>query len=151
MTNSEFKTRKLIEKNRFNDDRTLVKSVFISNFIFAILFCMAHGTPMFSVYRMLISLVCAILFISFYFLYDWQSTHVNLSLIFLYLMIFLFEFILFGVPVGVTIFEGGEISKGILFDLVMGILPFVYLGLKVCLIYPLIKICYSSRMMLRYL
>ena len=91
------------------------------------------------------SLIIAILFFIGLKLNNWQSHQLNLYFIFVYLFLLVGEWFLLGIP-GYTIgfHKGTVVSKGVLLEFMGGLLPFIYVGMRIFLIIPLILITISS-------
>lgn len=73
--------------------------------------------------------------------YDWTQKYINVSLIGLYALSFIAEMVYFGLP-QIGLQHSGNYDKGIMFDILISLLPFFYLGMRIGLIYPLLTIEY---------
>jgi hypothetical protein len=93
-----------------------------------------------------ISMISAIAIFMLIRVYDWKNQSINLFIIGGYLGIFLWEFLALGTA-GVTIsYQTGEyeISKGVMFDLMVWALPSMYMGIRLLAVIPLILMSYNS-------
>ena len=93
-----------------------------------------------------ISMISAIAIFVLIRVYDWKSQSINLFVIGAYLGLFLWEFLALGTA-GVAIsYHTGEyeISKGIMFDLMVWALPSMYMGIRLLAVIPLILMSYNN-------
>lgn len=92
-----------------------------------------------------VNLILAILFFIGIKLNNWQSHQLNLCFLFVYLVLLLGEWLFLGIP-GYTIgfHQGTVVSKGVLLEFIGGLLPFIYVGMRIFLVIPLIMITVSS-------
>lgn len=139
------KARKLILNGRFEDDRAVTKSVFVFNIIFAALYCFCLHSELFLTSRLLICLMTGLVFLVLFYIYDWRTVAVNLYLVLIYIFILLSEYFWLGIPAGVGLVFSNHVSKGVLLEILIAMIPYLYIGIKVGLVIPLIKICFSSR------
>ncbi len=93
----------------------------------------------------LFNLMIAILFFIGLKLNNWQFHQLNVCFIFVYLLLLVVELLCLGIP-GYTIgfHQGSVVNKGILLEFMGGLLPFIYLGMRIFLVIPLILITISS-------
>ena len=74
---------------------------------------------------------------------DLRNNNTNLVIMLAYIALLAYEFITAGLPsIGVN-YEG--INKGIMMDILIAITPYVYLGIRVGLVFPLIQIIWNVR------
>ncbi len=73
--------------------------------------------------------------------YDWSSKTINLCIISLYLVLFVFELLLCGIPdLLLPLDRGSFIGKGFLLDAFVGILPYLYVGCRLLFVLPLFQL-----------
>lgn len=92
-----------------------------------------------------VNLILAILFFMGIKLNNWQSHQLNLCFIFVYLLLLLDEWLFLGIPnYTIGFYQGRVVNKGVLLEFFGGLLPFIYVGMRIFLIVPLIMITVSS-------
>lgn len=138
------KARRIILNGRFEEDRAAIKSVFIFNLLFAALYCFCWRSDLFITSRLLICLITGLAFLVISYIYDWRSVVGNLYLVLLYIILLFTEYFWLGVPTGVGLVFSNQVSKGVLLEILIAMIPYLYIGIKIFLIIPLIKICFSS-------
>lgn len=80
-----------------------------------------------------------------YFFYNWKNPAFNLLIIGFYLIIFVIEMFTLGIPESPLPIERYGIGKGALLDLAMFIVPYLYAGLRLGFVVPLIQIYMLSK------
>ena len=92
-----------------------------------------------------VNLSLAILFFISIKLNNWQSHQLNLCFLFVYLLLLFGEWLFLGIP-GYTIgfHQSTVVNKGALLEFFGGLLPFIYVGMRIFLIVPLIRMTVSS-------
>lgn len=90
------------------------------------------------------SLFSGVIFLFISRAYDWRSSTRNGLIIICYGLTVVLEFSLFGIP-GSPLPFGSDLSKGLVFDLVIGLLPHVYAGLRTMSIFCLVPVWWYSR------
>lgn len=76
--------------------------------------------------------------------YNWRNFELNLLIVVIYLLIYFVELFMIGIP-NQTIGFTRKMSKGILLELIMFTVPYVYSMMRVALIIPLIQIYFASK------
>lgn len=92
----------------------------------------------------LMSLISALLVFGINRVYNWKNAMTNFKIVSAYLLIFIFELILFGIPNSIMEINAG-ISKGIFMEILFYIVPFVYTGIRIALVIPLVMIYLVSK------
>lgn len=76
--------------------------------------------------------------------YDWRSTFFSWLLVVLYLALFIVELVKLGLPISpLTLDE--QLSDGMLLNLFIGIVPEVYIGLRLLFVFPLLNIIFIEK------
>ncbi|MCH2083136.1 hypothetical protein [Kordia sp.] len=94
----------------------------------------------------MISMISAMVIFMLISVYDWKSPSINLFVTGGYLGFFLWEFFTLGTA-GVSIsYQMAEyqVSKGIMFDLMVWTLPSMYMGIRLLAVIPLILMTHNS-------
>ncbi len=138
-------TKDLIKRYQFEDDKNSIRSVIIGNLALGFLLLLAMTPAFYLSPRVLICFMTGLLYLYFLRFYTWDNHFINLVLPFLYFSIFLVELLTIGMPSALIKFDSNGLSKGILFEMMIGILPLLYTALRAMLIIPLVKIIYSSK------
>lgn len=135
---------KILESYRFQDDKKMIVTTIVVHFIFLAIFLMVDWTNLLSDLRTQICLFIGISYMALYKYYNWRSTNINVLIMLFYLFLIIFELIYCGIP-NSPLSVGNNISKGIIFEVLISTIPYIYLFLKIGVIFPLIKIIFSSR------
>ena len=94
------------------------------------------------------SLISGVTILLTYKIYNWRNSNLNLFLILLYVAFFICEFSLYGLPGSLMDPDPHNISKGILLDLGIGILPYLYSGLRIIAVTCLVPVWWYSKRLL---
>jgi len=137
--------RRSIAVYKFEDDKSMIRSVIAGNLILAILFLVGDWFAILRDFRTQICLLSGILFLIANMCYSWESPKMNMMLLLIYLVIFLIEIIYLGIPESPISFNQNRLSKGAMFEMFLGFLPYLYIGLRIALILPIIQILLSSK------
>lgn len=130
-----------IAKYYFQDSQRLVYATPLGNVLLVLVFLMANSKQILTNPYLVISLLTSILFLIICQIYNWQIHWVNSLIIGLYLLIFLIEIIFYGIPPYGT---GNSGKKGVMMEIFISLMPFVYTGLRFIFLIPLIQITYAS-------
>jgi len=136
--------RKSIADYRFEDSKVLIFAIVAMHLIFFIILGTLDWSSVSSNGRAMICLSYALVLLGAHFLYDWTSPAINILFTVLYLVFLFYEFYAFGIPQA-SPKSDSYISNGVFMEMFLWGLPYVYIGLRVGLVYPLIKIYLSSR------
>ena len=91
------------------------------------------------------SLLSGVVLMMSYKFYNWRNSYVNFFFILLYGAFLIYEFYMFGMPDSLLESDSRTISKGFLLDLCIGILPFLYFGMRSFSVMFLIPVFWFSR------
>lgn len=76
--------------------------------------------------------------------YNWKKRDINIGIISLYAIALFFEIGYLGFP-NTGLESSNKITKGIFFDMLVSLAPFLYVGLRAALILPIFSIEYQRR------
>ena len=136
--------KNLAEQFRFENALAGVKTVAFANFFLLVIILTGTGEPVGFLSHGFFSLLSGSMIFLGTLSYNWSNPKINLSFLFVYMVIFFVELLLIGIPEQL-LSSSGRISKGFLFDMVLYMLPFIYLGIRITCILPLLMIYYRSR------
>ena len=91
------------------------------------------------------SLISAIAVFCLCIFYNWRSPSINILVVLLYTSILLLEYLWFGLPSAPFPIASGTISKGVLLDGVLGLLPYLYFGLRALVVLCILPVWWYSR------
>lgn len=135
-----------VNKYHFDNAKATIRATIGGNFILSILFTLTNLTggnflanPFFQ-----ISFITALGILILNKLYNWENATINISVICCYLLVYLIEFLIHGIPAPVTIVSRG-FSKGILLDMVLLVVPLLYVGMRIMLVFPILHTHLRSR------
>lgn len=137
------RAKKLVDYYKFNDDKNMIKVLIVSNLFFSILLSLPDLSNYATDLRIQICLFSGLFFLGIYKYYDWRTHAINVLAMLFYLFLFLIEFLYLGVPSSLLNISQ-VLTKGVMFEMLVSILPYVYMGIRMAIILPLIKILYSS-------
>ena len=134
-----------IAEYKFQDSQRIVYSIPVGHLLLVIAFTLPGASTIFTNPFALSYGLTAILFFVSIKLNSWQSHHFNLLLIFVYILIFFGEWILFGIPTSlITSNQTFSVSKGVLLQIISDMMPYIYVGMRLFLVIPLIQMTISS-------
>ena len=137
-------TKHRIAKYQFQDGLQALKTVIATNILFAVMLIMQDWTQLLSGSRMYICLLSALLIIIANSFYKWDSLKINIVIALIYVLLFLVEYLVIGAPNNLITMDSG-VSKGILLELMIGIIPYVYMTLRIVLIIPILLLIGYSK------
>ncbi len=137
-------TKHRIAKYQFQDGLQALKTVIAANILFAVMLIMQDWTQLLSGSRMYICLLSALLIIIANSFYKWDSLKINIVIALIYVLLFLVEYLVIGAPNNLITMDSG-VSKGILLELMIGIIPYVYMTLRIVLIIPILLLIGYSK------
>lgn len=128
---------------RFEDSITMLRFIFVSNFIIAMLLMAGGSFNNSNGFRISYCLIAAVLYLIPYLFYNWQSVRVNTGLLIILLSLLGAELLHLGIP-NSPIEIQQQISKGIMFDMLVSIFPYIYIGIKLFALLPASHIIMTS-------
>ncbi|MEZ4993092.1 MAG: hypothetical protein R2824_21895 [Saprospiraceae bacterium] len=136
-----------IKRYRFEDTRRLIRGTIFGNLILAIILILPNINNLWESTHVHMCLITAVGVFVVNRIYDWKSSRANLVILGLYLLLVFLEYMIAGLPSAPVQIDvnNHRISKGIMFDLVVIILPALYLAARIFLSISLLWIVkYSS-------
>lgn len=133
---------------QFQDSINGITSLVAGHSLFAIFFLIDPLPAIEFSPRVTLNLAIALTTIFLLKTYDWRSTKSNLLLIFTYILSLVVELSIIGLPSSGSSLETQHIyltNKGGLTDIIIGIGPLVYAGLRLFFVLPLILLWNSSK------
>jgi len=137
--------QKKIAQYKFEDSLKIVYATPIGNALLFIAFLMADTQHIFTNPYALFSLGGGAIFFLIIQVNNWEYHSINLMLIYSYLFSTLLEFLLFGIPPSLLGYGSGfSVSKGVLLEIIGGLMPLIYVGARFLLVVPLIQMTKAS-------
>lgn len=136
-----------IKRYRFEDAKRLINGTILGNIILAIILVLPDWRNLLENTHVHMCLLSAGAIFLINKIYDWKSSGKNLIILALYLLLIFFEYMIAGLPSSPVQLDvnNHRISKGVMFDLVVIILPALYLAARIFLSIALLWIVkYSS-------
>lgn len=136
-----------IKRYRFEDSRRLINGTILGNLILGIILILPNRNSLWESTHVHLCLITAAALFVVNRVYNWKSSRTNLMILGLYLLVVFLEYMIAGLPSSPVQLDvnNHRISKGIMFDLVVIILPALYLAARVFLSISLLWIVkYSS-------
>lgn len=132
--------QKKIQEYRFEDAKQQIYAVIAGNVLLLLLMLFFPGFKFNLSPRSQILLFTSIVYGIAIIGYDWKFQPVNIFLIVFYVGVWAFELLALGLPDYIVDYTNYTISKGIMLDLFIWSLPAIYIGLRLVLVIPLLKI-----------
>ena len=139
------KIRNSIEEYKFEDDKALIQGLIVGNIMLALIFLVGDLNLIISDLRTQLCMISGLFFLIIHKYYEWKSPKVNVVFMLIYLLIFMIEFLYIGIPESAIRFDENRLSKGAMLEMFIGFLPYLYIGIRLALIFPLIQIIFSSK------
>jgi len=134
--------------SKFNEHRQLIKTTIVGNLLLVVPFLFNDLKFLWENLHVQFSILSALFILILYLFYDWKNSMVNLVIVVSYLGLFAMEYFIAGIPTNPMPPTQG-IGKGILLDLLMMFVPWIYMGLRLSFIIPLIQVSLSSIKLLK--
>ena len=128
-----------IQRYRLEDALTQLKSIHTGHLV---LIVFAIGLDLQDIFSNPHSTICAILAAVFFTLnmvHSWKSRSVNSGILLAYILSVILEFSAVGIPDAI-LEPANTMSKGSVLDLLAASTPFIYVGIRVLLAAPLIRL-----------
>ena len=129
--------------SRFKEHRQMTKATILGNLLLALVFLMTNHEFLWQNIHVQISLLTAILIFVLVLFYSWKNNRVNLAIVAIYLGLFLFELYLVGIPTNPMPMEQSH-GRGLLLGVIIMFVPWLYVGLRLAMILPLIQVTFSN-------
>ncbi|MEM6380619.1 MAG: hypothetical protein AAF705_20720 [Bacteroidota bacterium] len=142
-------TKARILNYRFEDHKNSIGIIVLLNLMFAFIFILSANASLFHQPRAWICLISGGAFVLLKLLYHWTSVSFNFICAGLYATSVILELFFWGIPERPVDFHRG-FSKGAMLDLFIGLMPYIYVGLRLLSISPLINVISSSHQLQKY-
>ncbi len=137
-------SKQKIAEYKFEDEVEHINVIIgLHLFFFALYFLFCEGQL--QDVRPLICLMIALIYWGVQKYYDWTAYRTNVLLTGLYAGICMLEWMLVGIPVVGYLENGYRFNKGLMLDFFVAMSPYVYVGLRVALIMPLLLVTVKGR------
>jgi hypothetical protein len=139
--------QKRILKYQFEDSKQLVNATILGNLMLAIILLTPGFSELLDSLRVQLCLITGISLLVLSKIYDWKSNNINVIILLSYLGLVFMEFVSIGLPEYPISydFESFEVSKGIMFDIFIWMLPPLYMLTRILLVIPLVSIFKTSK------
>ena len=137
---------KYILDYKFENSKLGLRTTIIGNYFMFVLILVSNAENVFSNPFALFCLVSGTLVLLLNLFYDWRSSTINFIIITAYFFIYLVEVYSVGIPNPLVDYKT-YISSGILLEMGLSIVPYIYTATRIFLIIPLITIYVLSTKM----
>ena len=128
---------------RFMEHRQMTKATLVGNLLLGLVFLMADFEFLWQNIHVQISLLSAILIFVLVLFYDWENNIANLTIVAIYLGLFMLELFLVGIPEN-PLPANQSHGRGLLLGLIIMFVPWIYAGIRLAMILPLIQVTLAS-------
>jgi hypothetical protein len=128
---------------KYHDSKRIAYAIPLGHFFFMLGFFFSENTFAFSNPHFWVCFNVSIFYLFVFVFYEWQNSFFSQFLVFFYALSLFIEFFAFGLPPSLMPFNH-TLSKGILLEIFVSLMPFVYLGFRIFLIVPLIQLILNS-------
>jgi hypothetical protein len=136
------KTSKILQY-RFEDKKAAIMATVIGNLAMGLIILFADWENFMKVPQTQYCLASGLLVLLLIMNYHWKNVEVNGLIVILYVITVMVELYFLGLPKSPMAFSGDTASKGFLFEILINLLPYLYISLRVLLVIPLISILLS--------
>jgi hypothetical protein len=131
--------KKELLQDKFNESKREILLPIFVNALFALFYLLFDPANPLLWYSLSSSLSLLLL----YLVYNWKDLFMNGSIALLYLLIFIAEWYFHGIP-GQAIEPEDNMGKGIFMDILLAIIPYLYIGLRLLLVLPIIGVTWYA-------
>lgn len=146
MKNITFKN--LAQKYQYENGIAGVKTVAFGNFFLLVIILIGVSGKIAIPSIAFFSLISGLLIFLGNLFYGWTSPKINFLFLLIYTLLVVVELSVLGIPEAVIISNNG-LSKGFFLEIMLYMVPFIYLGVRITLIIPLLIIWYRSLKLIR--
>jgi len=126
---------------QFEQSQRLLRAIVLGHALLALVLLLPDFDVL-SDYRVQICLSVAAVFLLLIWQYNWKSQAINVLAVLFYAAGCVLEFSSLGLPSSPLSNQEGTISKGFLLTIIMESLPFIYAGIRVFLVIPLLLLLF---------
>lgn len=132
-------------QDKFEESKREILLPIILNALFVLFWLLFNpGNP-----RLWYSLSSALILLLLYLVYPWKKAYANGAIAILYLIIFVAEWSFHGIP-GQAVEPEQNMGKGILMDMLLAMIPYLYMGLRLFVVFPLLQVTWYSNRLRKY-
>ncbi len=140
----EITFKNLAEQYKFENGIAGVKTVAFGNFFLLVMILTGTGEAVGFLTHGFFSLIAGSVIFLGVLTYNWANPKINLAFLFVYILILLVEVSILGIPEQLMN-SRGNFSKGIFLEMLVYMVPFIYIGVRITCILPLAIMYYRSR------
>jgi len=129
--------KKSIAQYQLEDSIRGINAIWVGHVLIVFFYLLGGLTGSFSSPHFWFSLITAFIFLGRKVFYNWKDLNINVSLVAVYLISFILEFGIFGLPALLMEMAGG---KGFMLELMVAMIPGLYIGIRFMLLIPLIQL-----------
>ena len=129
--------------DKFTDSKTNINLPILINGLFGLIIFSIHSPHLWY------CLASFIIILIFKLSYSWENPALNWFICAIYFLIILAELFFVGLPKQAIPHDQG-MSKGIFLDILLGLVPFIYTGLRILSIIPLVQTSWISNKLSKY-
>lgn len=141
------KTKKSIAQYQFEDSIKGINAIWVGHILLVMLYILGGFTWFYTSPHFWFCLVSALFFLGRTIFYDWNDSKINIALMIVYLISWGIELGFFGLPSPLMEFSS-EMNKGIFLDVIVALIPAIYMGLRLVLVIPLIHLVHKQNKVL---
>ncbi len=135
-----------LQQYQFENTFSYIKAIAATHFILWLIFMMGEVRAALQNPHAVICLSIFLLVLALVWQYNWKNPEWNLLVAGIYLTSLVLEWLWWGLPASAA--EPYDyMSKGVMLDVFLILVPFIYAGLRVLMIFPLINIYFQARKM----
>lgn len=136
---------KQIYQYKFEDSVSKLSAITLIHFLFSIILLFYAPDAVLQNYRLIICFLIFLIFFIASFTYNWLSQPINAFFLAFYLTSLFVEYIFLGIPATPFDFSNGyAIGRGVMFDIVVVLMPYVYCGLRMGFMLLIISVIHNS-------
>lgn len=140
------KSSRKLQHYKFTDSQRLIYSTIVGNVVLGVLLMFPDFSNVLRSPHVRWCLISGLVLLVLKFIYDWKSFTINIGILVVYLLAVLLEYLQEGLP-GQSIqnVEQHKVSKGIMMEMLIAMLPMLYLALRAFLGLGLVGVIKASR------
>lgn len=134
-----------IQRYLFEDKVSAVRATIIGNLLMGMIILFAGWDDFTKVPQTQFSLFTGLILLIIFMNYTWKNPEVNWLISILYLGGVVVEWLTVGIPKSPMPFRADTMDKGVLFEMLVNLLPYFYVSLRVLFVIPLIGVSIVSK------
>ncbi len=136
--------KNLAEQYQFENGIAGVKTVAFGNLFLLVLILVGTGEKVGFMSHGFFSLISGLIIFLGILFYNWSNAKINFGFLLIYTIILLVELYFIGIPAQLMA-DGLELGKGFLLGIFVYMVPYIYLGIRITCIIPLVIISYRAK------